>query len=219
MEIPDRLLNQAMVKLSPSEFKLFIWLCKATQKTKSRWITVDEFVFGIIRRSDDTRISPGCGLSHSGVGKALKKLEQLEFIFVDRNTADRARICRIFSVPSCEFIFDDYARDFNNVVDYLASELDSSQFVVFCWIYRCTIGMKETCRVITFDEFTYGIKHVDGNRLNKGLNMAKTTIIRALKALEEFELILIKPIDSKKIYQINFEKLACLRTINDAEKI
>lgn len=100
MEIPDRLLNRAMVELSPSEFKLLVWIYKSTAKKphRKRMTTLDEFKNGVMRRSDGERVSPGCGLAKTTILRALAGLEEKKFITVTVNSKDKARIKKTYMI-------------------------------------------------------------------------------------------------------------------------
>jgi hypothetical protein len=77
----------------------------------------------------------------------------------------------------------------NEVLDYAIAILGLAQFKVYMFILRQTIGFHRPDTRITLDEFEFGRKNKEGDRLSFGCGLSRKSIRKAISELVELRMI------------------------------
>lgn len=96
----------------------------------------------------------------------------------------------------------------HDLIDAFPIFSSQGEVLVVLYILRHTWGYHESEKRITLDEFQHGRKRADGSRIDNGVGMAETSIIRGLAKANEHGFINIEIDDSdkgriKKYYSLN----------------
>lgn len=90
---------------------------------------------------------------------------------------------RGFSVPSYTMCPDE-------IFDELLSILSGAQLKVTLYVVRRTFGFKKPSDNISISQMLYGIKTKDGRQLDRGVGLAKSTLLQAVRELTDMEVII-----------------------------
>lgn len=78
----------------------------------------------------------------------------------------------------------------DEVLDVLTPYLSGAELKVLLYIIRRTFGWKKDMDAISIDQMTNGITTTTGRRLDLGTGLSRRHVLRALKSLQEKEVIL-----------------------------
>jgi phage replication O-like protein O len=112
----------------------------------------------------------------------------------------------------------------DEVFDNLMADLTGAEIKVLLYICRRTFGFKKERDNISLSQLTQGIVKKGGQVLDRGTGLAKDSVIRALKGLEEKNIVIKTKRNSKKkgheatTYSLNFISLSENKT-RDGGKI
>lgn len=91
----------------------------------------------------------------------------------------------------------------NVILDELLSELSDAELKCICYIVRRTYGFQRDTDKIALSQFETGLISHNGLRLDYGTGMSKRSIIRALRSLENRNIIFSDNKYNHKTYGIN----------------
>src|SRR5262245_26021475 len=80
----------------------------------------------------------------------------------------------------------------DQVFDELLPILSGAQLKVTLYVIRRTFGFKKPSDNISISQMLYGIRTRDGRQLDRGVGLAKSTLLQAVRELTEMNIIIPK---------------------------
>jgi Bacteriophage replication protein O len=96
------------------------------------------------------------------------------------------------------------------LIDHLMAELSGAEFKVMMYITRRTYGFKKHSDYISLTQLLSGITKEEGEVLDRGTGLSRSTLVAALKSLQDKELIVAEKRSSAEkgfettLYSLNF---------------
>lgn len=91
--------------------------------------------------------------------------------------------------PFPGFVMPAYTMTPNHIFDWLMPDLNLSETRVLLYIVRHTFGWQKEADAIGVRQFCEGIKRRDGTRVDRGTGLGRSTVLAAIKSLEEWGII------------------------------
>ena len=83
-----------------------------------------------------------------------------------------------------------YTQTPDEIFDWLMAYLTGAELKVLLYITRRTFGFKKTADAISIEQLCHGMVTRDGRRLDLGTGLKRSTVLDAVRALREKNLIL-----------------------------
>ena len=203
-QTPNEFFDILLDMLNGSELKVLLYIIRRTFgfKKESDNISLNQIVSGI-KKKDRSIQDYGTGISKLSARKAVKGLIEKNIILKIRRKDESGKdkspnySLNIIKPPFIKnretfvgFTIPNYTLVPDEVFDFLLSKLSGSELKTILYIIRLTFGYSKKSENISLKRMLKGYMNREGNIVDRGVGVAKKTLIKTIKSLSKKKVII-----------------------------